>query len=146
MLKERKNLNLVIVGDGPNRENLERFCYKFRISKNVIFTGLLSQEDLSKFLNASDLFLFLTSHREGLPLNILEALSTGLNCIISDHLDIFESKMIHKINPNDFRKVSEKISYLLDQEAVADSSIPENYTLDYSADQYLQLFESLRSK
>ncbi len=146
LLKERENCNLVIVGDGPNRENLERFCYKFRISENVIFTGLLSQEDLSKFLNASNLFLFLTSHREGLPLNILEALSTGLNCIISDHLDIFESKMIHKINPKDFRKVSEKISYLLDQEAAADSSIPENYTLDYSADQYLQLFESLRSK
>ena len=146
LLKERKNCNLVIVGDGPNRENLERFCNKFRISENVIFTGLLSQEDLSKFLNASDLFLFLTSHREGLPLNILEALSTGLNCIISDHLDIFESKMIHKINPNDFRKISEKISYLLDQEAAADSLIPENYTLDFSADQYLQLFESLRSK
>ena len=145
LLKERKNLNLVIVGDGPNRENLERFCCKFRISENVIFTGLLSQEDLSKFLNASDLFLFLTNHREGLPLNILEALSTGLNCIISDHLDIFESEMIHKINPKDFRKVSEKISYLLDQEAVVASSIPENYTLDYSADQYLQLFESLRS-
>jgi len=145
LLKERKDLNLVVVGDGPNRENLERLCCNLEISENVIFTGLLSQSKLARFLNSSDLFIFLTSHREGLPLNVLEALSSSLNCIISEHLELFESRMIHKINPKDFRKVSEKISYLLGQEKAIISPIPENYTLDHSADQYLQLFESLRS-
>ena len=79
------------------------------------------------------------------PPNILEALYSGLNCIVSEHLKIFDSSMIFKVSPTDSRKVSEKINYLLNQEAEAISPIPENYTLDYSADQYLQLFESLRS-
>ncbi len=145
LLKERKKSKFIVVGEGPNRGNLEKLCSHLNISENVIFTGLASQSKLAEFLKSSDLFLFLTTHREGLPLNILEALSSGLNCIISDHLDIFESDMIHKSNPKDFEKVSEKIDNLLDKGTNTKNSFPEKYTLDHSADQYLQLFESLRS-
>ena len=53
--------------------------------------------------------------------------------------------MIHKSNPKDFEKVSEKIANLLDKDTNTKNSFPEKYTLDHSADQYLQLFESLRS-
>ena len=145
LLKRRTDVFLIVAGDGPDKEKLISLCGKLNLDKRVFFVNSVSQTELGNMLKSSDLFIFLTNRIEGLPLNILEALSSGLNCIISEHLDIFESKMIHKINPKDFRKVSEKISYLLDQGAVAVSSIPENYTLDYSADQYLQLFESLRS-
>ena len=145
LLKERKKLKFIVVGEGPNRGNLEKLCSHLNISENVIFTGLASQSKLAEFLKSSDLFLFLTTHREGLPLNILEAFSSGLNCIISDHLDIFESEMIHKINPKNFKKVSEEIANLLDKGSNTKNSFPEKYALDHSADQYLQLFESLRS-
>ena len=145
LLKERKKLKFIVVGKGPNRGDLEKLCSHLNISENVIFTGLASQSKLAEFLKSSDLFLFLTTHREGLPLNILEALSSGLNCIISDHLDIFESDMIHKSNPKDFEKVSEKIANLLDKSSNTKNSFPEKYALDHAADQYLQLFESLRS-
>ena len=145
LLKRRTDVFLIVAGDGPDKEKLISLCGKLNLDKRVFFVNSVSQTELGNMLKSSDLFIFLTNRIEGLPLNILEALSSGLNCIISEHLDIFESKMIHKTNPKDFGKVSEKISYLLDQGAVAVSSIPENYTLDYSADQYLQLFESLRS-
>ena len=44
-----------------------------------------------------------------------------------------------------FEKVSEKIANLLDKSSNTKNSFPEKYALDHAADQYLQLFESLRS-
>ena len=145
LLKRRTDTFLIIAGDGPHKENLISLCGKLNLDKRVFFVNSVSQLELANMLQSSDLFIFLTNRIEGLPLNILEALSSGLNCIISEHLDIFESDMIHRSNPKDFEKVSEKIANLLDKDTNTKNSFPEKYTLDHSADQYLQLFESLRS-
>ena len=145
LLKRRTDTFLIIAGDGPHKKNLISLCGKLNLDKRIFFVNSVSQLELANMLQSSDLFIFLTNRIEGLPLNILEALSSGLNCIISEHLDIFESDMIHRSNPKDFEKVSEKIANLLDKDTNTKNSFPEKYTLDHSADQYLQLFESLRS-
>ena len=41
------------------------------------------QKDVRPYLHASSAFI-LTSHREGLPLSILEAMACGLPCIVTD--------------------------------------------------------------
>jgi len=64
----RQNLELVIVGDGPDREEL------VEISKGlpVRFTGELEYPDLIELMAGSDI-LALTSHEEANPRVILEA-------------------------------------------------------------------------
>lgn len=61
----------MIVGDGPERENLEKRVLQKGLKEKVIFTGF--QSDAISHINAMDIFA-LSSEKEGLPRVILEAM------------------------------------------------------------------------
>jgi len=61
---KRKDLNLIILGDGPNKDNLEKTSADLEISDRVFFIGLLKHIKLGKHLKSSDLFIFLTNYSE----------------------------------------------------------------------------------
>ena len=60
----------LIVGDGREREKLEKMVAKFGIRDKVIFTGM--RKDIPEILSILDVFVF-PSLKEGLPLALLEA-------------------------------------------------------------------------
>jgi glycosyltransferase involved in cell wall biosynthesis len=64
----------VIVGDGPERERLQRLADELGLSGAVLFLG--DRGDVSDLLGALDLFV-LTSRTESFPNAILEAMSVG---------------------------------------------------------------------
>lgn len=74
---------LLLVGDGPNRERIERLVHQRNIEESVIITGL--KEETSKFYSAIDLFV-LPSFHEGLCLALLEAQASGLPCLVSTNV------------------------------------------------------------
>lgn len=63
---------LVIVGDGPQRHNLERLAQKLGLSKRSFFTGY--REDAKDIISAMDIFV-LPSLTEGTPMALLEAMA-----------------------------------------------------------------------
>ncbi|WP_336326815.1 glycosyltransferase [Halovenus sp. HT40] len=67
-------VHLLIVGDGPNREELERQCHTLGLENNVTFAGFRS--DIPELMHAFDLFV-LPSRREGFGLVLLEAMAAG---------------------------------------------------------------------
>jgi len=71
----RKGALLVIVGDGPERERLERMVYNRAIHHEVRFTG--SRTDAADFYQAADIFV-LPSRTEGLSNALLEAMASEL--------------------------------------------------------------------
>lgn len=72
---------LMIVGDGPLREELTQLRDSLGMtSDEVHFTGRL--DDPSDVLKASDLFV-LPSRAEGMSNSLLEAMATGLPCVVS---------------------------------------------------------------
>lgn len=77
----RSDAVLVVVGDGPERQNLEKLALSLGISDRVIFTGW--RDDASKLVSIADVFV-LPSLSEGLPQALLEALAHGVPCIVSD--------------------------------------------------------------
>ncbi|MBU7003677.1 glycosyltransferase [Pediococcus pentosaceus] len=79
--KSYNDVLLEIWGDGIEREKLERIVRKLKIEDNVVFKGRVSNpwEKISE-----GTALLLTSTFEGLPMSILEALSSGLPVISSD--------------------------------------------------------------
>ena len=73
-------LNLLLVGDGPERQSLEQLAASLDVRDRVIFAGY--QASPQRFLAAMDIFA-LTSRLEGLPLALLEAWATGLPAVAS---------------------------------------------------------------
>ncbi len=71
---------LLIVGDGPLKDNLENKVKNEKIS-DIKFLG--HRDDIEKILPQSDLFV-LPSHFEGLSIALIEALACGLPVIGSD--------------------------------------------------------------
>lgn len=75
------NSRYVICGSGTDLSELKRLCEEIRISDRVMFIGY--RRDIYRLLGAADVFLF-TSHQEGLPISVIEAMAGGLPCIVSD--------------------------------------------------------------
>lgn len=73
-------LELVVVGDGPERERLEAKARRLGIEGRVAFHGCSSR--VADVLRASDAFL-LSSHGEGMSNALLEAMACGLPCVVS---------------------------------------------------------------
>lgn len=75
--QEISDLRLVIVGGGPQEEELRRLCIKLGIDGKVIFTGVLPRNQLVHCYAAADLFVF-PSVTETQGLVIAEAKAAGL--------------------------------------------------------------------
>lgn len=75
------DFRLAVLGDGPERESLERAIAASAARDRISLVR--DRRDAARYLLAFDLFV-LPSRKEGLPLTILEALEAGLPTIATD--------------------------------------------------------------
>jgi len=73
------NAQLLIVGDGPQRESLQKLANTFDHDNHVVFCG--QQQDVRDYFDALDIFVFPSYANEGVPQAILQAISYGLTII-----------------------------------------------------------------
>ncbi len=76
---------LLLVGDGPLRQDLERKIRDLGLQDRVILTGV--RTDVPALLQAMDAFV-MPSRYEGLGLAVVEAQAAGLPCFISNFVPI----------------------------------------------------------
>jgi len=77
---------LLLIGGFQDKHNqglLKKFVEVLKLRDNIIITGFLPDEKLVELLNESNIFI-LISRFEGFGLSVLEAMSCGLPCIVSD--------------------------------------------------------------
>jgi len=99
VVKLYSRVGLVIVGVGPERENLKSQISNLKINKNVILESWMT--DLTSYYKTADLFL-LTSNYEGYGRTIIEATASGCPVVMTDvglAGDILESGYGGKIIP-----------------------------------------------
>ena len=70
---------LVIVGDGPRREILEKHVDAGGMRSRTTFAG--DQTDVVPWLQALDLFVLPSFANEGVPQALIQAMMTGLPCV-----------------------------------------------------------------
>jgi glycosyltransferase involved in cell wall biosynthesis len=75
--------NLLIVGDGPDREKLETLAQELDLQGCTCFAGNVSNEKIPEYMAKADLFV-LPSLSEGFPLVILEAMASGLPIVTTN--------------------------------------------------------------
>jgi len=83
VLKEYPQFRLVLIGDGPDRKNLEDLAQELGIQKRVTFTGSLSFTETPSYMKAANLFGF-ASITETQGLATLEAMAAGLPVVAVD--------------------------------------------------------------
>jgi glycosyltransferase involved in cell wall biosynthesis len=77
------DLELEIVGDGPEWPHLIELSAQLRLTDRVVFRGRLSADGVREAMGRAHT-LVLTSLYEGLSHTVLEAAAAGLPCIVSD--------------------------------------------------------------
>lgn len=82
VIKECPNTKLLLAGNGPTHDELEKLIKDLNLGKNVELLGY--RTDLEDYVNLCDLVVS-ASFREGLPLNIMEAMICGKPVIASDN-------------------------------------------------------------
>jgi N-acetyl-alpha-D-glucosaminyl L-malate synthase BshA len=79
-IRDRVRARLLIVGDGPDRDAVERQASQYALDDEVVFLG--EQHDLISLLSISDLFV-LPSIQESFGLAALEAMACGVPVVAS---------------------------------------------------------------
>jgi glycosyltransferase involved in cell wall biosynthesis len=81
------NLKLTVVGEGSQKKSLQQMIVKNNLETAVFLLGEKTRSELLELYNVADFFL-LTSHSEGLPFALLEAMACEKLCISSPVGDI----------------------------------------------------------
>jgi len=81
VVRQGVSCRCIIVGDGPLKEKLLHQANLLGLTDYVFFEGF--QKDVRLYLQTVSAFI-LTSHLEGLPLSVLEAMACGLPCIVTN--------------------------------------------------------------
>lgn len=131
-------LKMRMVGNGSALTELKQFVKDHGI-EDIVFTGGLSgQAVIDEYKNA-DFFFFFTSHGEGMPTVVLEAMAFGLPIVtraVGGLCDFFEDgkmgRMTDSKRPEDFVSLIE--SYLQDKELTKRTSV---YNHQYAKEHFL---------
>ena len=80
----RDDVRLVVCGTGPLLADLEAQARHARVSRQITFTGLVSNDVVARYAAVADVFV-LPSLLEALPTVAVEALASGTPVISADH-------------------------------------------------------------
>lgn len=125
VIAKTPNTKLVIVGEGPEKENLEKLAKKLLLENNVIFTGDIKYSEVPRYVNAFDICLsYHTKQRAGFtsPFKIYEYLSCGKPTIVSDIKGVVSSfrNMVLVAKAEDSRDLANKINILIKNKRLSD--------------------------
>lgn len=138
---EDPEYNLLIAGDGPFHDELERIARKIGVEDRVTFLGTVGHEKLPAIYAGADVYLSLSSF-ESYGITVAEALASGTPCVVrsgsaleawADHAACVCTS---SVSPND---VLEATNEARNQTPVAES-IPEWSDV---VDQFITLYASL---
>lgn len=94
LVKNDKNIRLIIVGGGPQEKILKNIAKKMKVDKFIYFVGKVSDSDLPKYYATADLFV-LPSLVELQGMVVLEAMATGLPVIVSNYKESAAGELIN---------------------------------------------------
>ncbi|WP_019241430.1 MULTISPECIES: glycosyltransferase [Bacillus] len=145
LLDKKVKTKLIILGEGEQRENLEKLILELNVQESVILKGFVNNP--YKYMKAADVFV-LSSRYEGFSVVIAEALAVGLpvvstNCP-SGPSEVLEEGKYGLLSPvNDYKALAMNIieSLKIDNDGV--KNIRKKRANDFSFHKIMPEFEEL---
>lgn len=94
--KKYKNIKLLIVGDGPDKEKYEELTKQLNLEENIIFTGKAAWDDMPYYYHNADVFAT-ASKTETQGLTVIEAMASGVVPVCLED-EAFQSMVTDKLN------------------------------------------------
>lgn len=142
-------LRVVLLGDGPERTNLEQFTRDLGIRSKVDFIGFVDYEEVPDYLDAADFFGFAsTSETQGLV--TMEAMAAGLPVVAVDASgtrDIVQDGVHGFLVDQDIEAFAQAIDQLLSNRNLyhdfqrAASAQAKKYEIMTQAKQLLEIYQ-----
>jgi phosphatidylinositol alpha-mannosyltransferase len=146
----RKDVSLVIAGDGADRAKLEMLAADLELD-NVEFRGYVTDVEKIKLLRTSDLFCAPAIYGESFGIVLIEAMACGLVTVAGDNSG-YESVMkglgaLSLVNPKHNAEFARRLELLLYETDLrklwrswAAAEIPQ-YSYERIVDQYVEVYE-----
>ncbi len=151
-LLQQKNSDsvLLMVGSGSLQDSIRSQIESLNLNQSVILTG--ERQDIPQLLASSDVFAS-SSHREGLPLSVLEAMMAGLPIVatsVGDIPNVVTEDTGVVVPPHQPKMLAEALNDLLQNpskrremgRAAKDRAIRE-YSLDVWMKRQVKLYEDV---
>lgn len=125
MIKGHDEWSLVLVGDGPVREQLEQQAKTLGIENRVEFLGM--RKDVDHLLSESKIYV-IPSRCEGFPNALCEAMASPLPCIAFDSIaaDLIENHVNGVVVPDgDIQGLADEMIALMDNEKIREKYAAE---------------------
>jgi colanic acid/amylovoran biosynthesis glycosyltransferase len=149
---EIDDLQVQIIGDGPERKKIEKMINELSLTKTVQLLGPKTQSEVKKFLRNADCYIQ-TSVSEGIPVALMEALACELP-VISTNITGIPELVIHGktgilIPPKDEVAIVDAITFIKNNPAIAKkygkagrSYIESEYNLQKNVGKLIDLFQA----
>ena len=151
-----EDVQLIIAGDGPNREKLELLAEDLKLP-NVSFLGYISQELKVELLAQADIYCSPAIYGESFGIVLLEAMATrtvivaGNNSGYSDVMQ--ELGALSVVNPHDAVEFARRLKLLLENEVLRSvwqqwaAEYVQQFSYEHIVDKYEALYhEALISR
>ncbi|MFH1284078.1 MAG: glycosyltransferase family 4 protein [Candidatus Peregrinibacteria bacterium] len=153
IVKEYPNVKLVIIGEGPDRTNLENLIRKLKISAHVVLLG--RRKEIPKLLKSANIFA-LPSKREAFGMVNLEAMLVPLpvvaSCVGGIPEIVENGKTGFLVEPENFGKLAKALKSLIaspdlrEKFATAGQKrVLENFSAQKMAEEYEKVYLKILS-
>ena len=141
------NIYLLLCGEGEEYIQLQQLASDLNISQKIFFLG--NRSDIPDILSACDIFV-LMSYREGLSRSIMEAMSVGLPCIVSDirgNQDLIDINGGIRVNPHDYLELKDAFETLSSNRELRlnmgnyNKEKVRKYSIEASRQSFLEIFK-----
>jgi glycosyltransferase involved in cell wall biosynthesis len=145
------NLRLLLVGEGPDRENLEDRVHHMGIDDLVRFTGLVPYDKIPDYFGMADIFIT-SSVSEVHPLSVIEAMAAGLPVLGIESpgvSDIVQDGLTGFLSPHDLAYFTAKLVRLAIEKdlriqmGAEGKRAAEYYTIERTGDIVLDHYQRL---
>ena len=152
---EDPNIGFIIVGNGPEEENLKAFCAEKRL-QNVFFEGFQQQEMLPKYYALADVFI-LPSFEEVWGLVVNEALASGLYVLSSKYAgasydlmkegwngEVFDPNKVEEIVEL-IKRAKENIKDIIMRREDINQHACNEFSIEKSAQEFIRAINSVKN-
>ncbi|MDP4195853.1 MAG: glycosyltransferase [Bacteroidota bacterium] len=162
LLKNEYTIKLVIIGDGPLRQELEETIKELELQENVVLKGPLPHNKIIEELSQANIY---TQHcvtanngdQEGMGVSFAEASAKGLPIVSTRHNGIpdvvIDNKTGFLVEEKDFRTMGEKIAFLCENQQIGKQfglngreHIKTNLNIEIQVSKAIELYKNIIKK